>query len=170
MWIGIDDAEILIEEDLLFEKERVDLRVSFLGEGATARAKDKVWDDAIISVFFFLNIYICVCVCVLWYIYIRVCEVKIFLPFKRRDDWTQNTNTCQVHTFSLSLDSLFTLSLFQKREKKNRIKKAQDFFLESHTILHLFVSHVIILLRGIILSLRVYSKERVGEKGEDKRV
>ena len=57
MWIGIDDAEILIEEDLLFEKERVDLRVSFLGEGATARAKDKVWDDAIISVFFFLNIY-----------------------------------------------------------------------------------------------------------------
>lgn len=41
MWIGIDDAEILIEEDLLFEKERVDLRVSF-GEGATARAKDKV--------------------------------------------------------------------------------------------------------------------------------
>lgn len=42
MWIGIDDAEILIEEDLLFEKERVDLRVGFLGEGATARAKDKV--------------------------------------------------------------------------------------------------------------------------------
>ena len=42
MWIGIDDAEILIEEDLLFEEERVDLRVSFLGEGATARAKDKV--------------------------------------------------------------------------------------------------------------------------------
>jgi len=40
MWIGIDDAEILIE-DLLFEEERVDLRVSF-GEGATARAKDKV--------------------------------------------------------------------------------------------------------------------------------
>ena len=64
MWIGIDDAEILIEEDLLFEKERVDLRVSFLGEGATARAKDKVWDDAIISVFFFLNIYIYMCVCV----------------------------------------------------------------------------------------------------------
>ena len=63
MWIGIDDAEILIEEDLLFEKERVDLRVGFLGEGATARAKDKVWDDAIISVFF-LNIYIYVCVCV----------------------------------------------------------------------------------------------------------
>ena len=43
MWIGIDDAKILIEEDLiLFEKERVDLRVSFLGEGATACAKDKV--------------------------------------------------------------------------------------------------------------------------------
>ena len=57
MWIGIDDAEILIEEDLLFEKERVDLRVSFLGEGATARAKDTLEDDAIISVFF-LNIYI----------------------------------------------------------------------------------------------------------------
>lgn len=61
MWIGIDDAEILIEEDLLFEKERVDLRVSFLGEGATARAKDTLEDDAIISVF--LNIYIYVCVC-----------------------------------------------------------------------------------------------------------
>ena len=56
MWIGIDDAEILIE-DLLFEEERVDLRVSFLGEGATARAKDKLENDAIISVFF-LNIYI----------------------------------------------------------------------------------------------------------------
>ena len=41
MWIGIDDAEILIEEDLLFEKERVDLRVSFLGEGATAARKIK---------------------------------------------------------------------------------------------------------------------------------
>ena len=59
MWIGIDDAEILIEEDLLFEKERVDLRVRF-GEGATARAKDTLEDDAIISVFF-LNIYVCVC-------------------------------------------------------------------------------------------------------------
>ena len=58
MWIGIDDAEILIE-DLLFEEERVDLRVSF-GEGA----KDTLEDDAIISVF--LNIYIYVCV--LWYI------------------------------------------------------------------------------------------------------
>lgn len=78
MWIGIDDAEILIE-DLLFEEERVDLRVSF-GEGATARAKDTLEDDAIISVF--LNIYICVCVV----IYISVCEVKIFLPFKKRDD------------------------------------------------------------------------------------
>ena len=42
MWIGIDDAEILIEEDLLFDKVRVELRVSFLAEGATARAKDKV--------------------------------------------------------------------------------------------------------------------------------
>jgi hypothetical protein len=39
MWIGIDDAEILIED--LFDEERVDLRESF-GEGATARAKDKV--------------------------------------------------------------------------------------------------------------------------------
>ena len=58
MWIGIDDAEILIE-DLLFEEERVDLRVSF-GEGATARAKDKLEDDANISVFF---LYMCVCVC-----------------------------------------------------------------------------------------------------------
>ena len=61
MWIGIDDAEILIE-DLLFEEERVDLRVSF-GEGATARAKDKLEDDAIISVFF-LCMCVCVCVCV----------------------------------------------------------------------------------------------------------
>ena len=83
--------------------------------------------------------------------------MKIFLPFKRRDDVEQ---TKHKHVSVR----------FEKREKKNRIKKAQDFFLESHTILHLFVSHVIILLRGIILSLRVYSKERVGEKGEDKRV
>ena len=67
MWIGIDDAEILIE-DLLFEKERVDLRVSFLGEGATARAKDTLEDDAIIFVFF-LKIYVCVylsCVLILF--------------------------------------------------------------------------------------------------------
>jgi hypothetical protein len=167
----------------LFEKERVDLRVSFLGEGATARAKDKVWDDAIISVFFFLNIYICVCVCVLWYIYIRVCEVKIFLPFKRRDDWTQNTNTCQVHTFSLSLSlSLWTLSLSlsksftflsgskKKRKKKSNqisFRKSGDFSKNPTT----FCFSQLLLLRGIILSLlRVYSKERVGEKGEDKRV
>ena len=38
MWIGIDDAEILIE-DLLFEEERVDLRVSF-GEGAKDTLED----------------------------------------------------------------------------------------------------------------------------------
>ena len=132
MWIGIDDAEILIEEDLLFEKERVDLRVSFLGEGATARAKDKVWDDAIISVFFFLNIYICVCVVI--YIYIRVCEVKIFLPLKK-GTIERKTQTRVRFTLSLSpslfLSGLFrslcpNLSLFslvrKKREKKNRIK------------------------------------------------
>ena len=77
-------------------------------------------------------------------------------------------------SLSLSLSGLFhSLSLFQifhfsvrKRKKSNQ--KSAGFFPESHTILHLFVSHVI--LRGIILSLRVYYKERVGEKGEDKRV
>lgn len=53
MWIGIDDAEILNEDLLVEEEERVDLRR--FGQGATARAKDKE-DDAIISVF--LNIYI----------------------------------------------------------------------------------------------------------------
>ena len=64
-------------EYLLFEEERVDLRVSF-GEGATARAKDKLEDDAIISVFFYIYIYMCVCVCVCVVIYIRGCEVRFF--------------------------------------------------------------------------------------------
>ena len=174
MWIGIDDAEILIEEDLLFEKERVDLRVSFLGEGATARAKDKVWDDAIISVFFLnIYIYVCVCVCVAIYnIYVYV-KWRFFSPSKE-GTIERKTHTRVRFTLSLSpsLDSLFTLSLSvsKKRKKKSNQKGAGFFPLESHTILHLFVSHVIILLRGIILSLRVYSKERVGEKGEDKRV
>lgn len=173
MWIGIDDAEILIEEDLLFEKERVDLRVSFLGEGATARAKDKVWDDAIISVFFFLNIYIYMCVC---------CDIytcvwsEDFSPLEKRDDWTQNTNTCQVHTFSLSLSlSLWTLSLSvqifrfslwfeKKRGKKNRIK----FLFEKAGIFpRIPPLFVIIITWNYSLSAR---KERVGEKGEDKRV
>ena len=163
MWIGIDDAEILIE-DLLFEEERVDLRVSFLGEGATARAKDKVWDDAIISVFF-LNIYICVCVCVLWYIY--VCEVKIFLPFKKKGTIERKTQHVSHFLSNLSLKS-FTFRLFEKkRKKKSRIKKALDFF-QNFTPFCFSLRYYI--LRGIILSLRVYHKERVGEKGEDKRV
>lgn len=150
MWIGIDDAEILIEEDLLFEKERVDLRVSFLGEGATARAKDKVWDDAIISVFFFLNIYICVRV--LWYIYVCV-KWRFFSPSKE-GTIERKTQTRVRFTLSLSpslfLSGLFrslcpNLSLFslvrKKREKKNRIK----FLFEKAGIFPrippLFVSH-----------------------------
>ena len=180
MWIGIDDAEILIEEDLLFEKERVDLRVSFLGEGATARAKDKVWDDAIISVFFFLNIYMCVCVV----IYIYVCVKWRFFSPSKEGTIERKTQTRVRFTLSLSpslfLSGLFrslcpNLSLFslvrKKREKKksNQIsfRKSGDFSKNPTT----FCFSQLLLLRGIILSLlRVYSKERVGEKGEDKRV
>ena len=102
----------------------------------------------------------CVCVCCDIYIYVCVCEVKIFLPFKRRDDVEQ---TKHKHVSVR----------FEKREKKNRIKKAQRIFssnpIQFYTFL--FLITLFILLRGISLSLRrVYSKERVGEKGEDKRV
>ena len=120
------------------------------------------------------------CVCVV--IYIRVCEVKIFLPFKKRDDWTQNTNTCQVHTFSLSL-SFFSLSvsvpniitprfgrnkksfLFPSKEEKQKIEsnfflKKRGFFQESHHFLFL----TLLLLRGIILC--AYTLKRGLEKRE----
>lgn len=178
MWIGIDDAEILIEEDLLFEKERVDLRVSFLGEGATARAKDKVWDDAIISVFFFLNIYMCVCVVI--YIYVCV-KWRFFSPWKKGRLNAKHKHVSGSHFLSLplsfsldsfalalcpNLSSLFSLVRKKKRKKKSNqisFRKSGDFSKNPTTFCFL--------LRGIILSLlRVYSKERVGEKGEDKRV
>ena len=71
------------------------------------------------------------CVCCDIYIDICVCEVKIFLPFKRRDDVEQ---TKHKHVSVR----------FEKREKKSNQKSAEDFFLESHTILHLFVSHYVI--------------------------
>ena len=133
MWIGIDDAEILIEEDLLFEKERVDLRVSFLGEGATARAKDKVWDDAIISVFFFLNIYMCVCVV----IYIYVCVKWRFFSPSKEGTIERKTQTRVRFTLSLSLSLSFSLdsfalalcpnlSLFSLVRKKKRKKKSNQ--------------------------------------------
>ena len=184
MWIGIDDAEILIEEDLLFEKERVDLRVSFLGEGATARAKDKVWDDAIISVFFFLNIYIYICVCVLWYIIYMCVWSEDFSPLEQKGRLNaKHKHVSGSHFLSPSLSlSLWTLSLSlsvqifhfslwfeKKRGKKNRIK----FLFEKAGIFPrippLFVSHVIIITWNYS-RVYEYSKERVGEKGEDKRV
>ena len=153
MWIGIDDAEILIE-DLLFEEERVDLRVSFLGEGATARAKDKVWDDAIISVFF-LNIYIYVCVCVCCDIYTCV-KWRFFSPSKKKGRLNAKHNTC--HTFSqifhLNL-SLFVCS--KKREKKNRESKKRWIF---SRILHLFVSHYVIIYYVELFSLCAYTIKR----------
>ena len=119
------------------------------------------------------------CVCDI--LYICVCEVKIFLPLKKGTIVNaKHKHVSGSHFLSLplsfSLDS-FTLalcpnlsSLFslvrKKKRKKNRIKflfEKGGFFQESH--------HFLFLLRGIILSLlRVYSKERVGEKGEDKRV
>ena len=144
MWIGIDDAEILIEEDLLFEKERVDLRVSFLGEGATARAKDKVWDDAIISVFFFLNIYMCVCVCCDIYIYVCV-KWRFFSPWKKGRLNAKHKHVSGSHFLSLplsfsldsfalalcpNLSSLFSLVRKKKRKKKSNqisFRKSGDF-------------------------------------------
>ena len=178
MWIGIDDAEILIEEDLLFEKERVDLRVSFLGEGATARAKDKVWDDAIISVFFFLNIYICVCVVIYIYIYVYV-KWRFFSPWKKGRLNAKHKHVSGSHFLSLSGLSFhshlcskfqifhFSFRLFEKRGKKNRIKFLFEKAWIFPRIPPLFVSHVIIITWNYSLSAR---KERVGEKGEDKRV
>ena len=152
MWIGIDDAEILIEEDLLFEKERVDLRVSFLGEGATARAKDKVWDDAIISVFF-LNIYMCVCV--LRYIIYTCMWSEDFSPLQKKGRLNaKHKHVSGSHFLSLplsfSLDSfalsvqIFHFSLwFEKKEKKkiesNFFSKKRGFFQESHHFLFLTI-------------------------------
>ena len=124
------------------------------------------------------------CVCCDIYIYIRVCEVKIFLPLKK-GTIERKTQTRVRFTLSLS-PSLFLSGLFRslscpnlstflsgskkKEEKKiesNFFSKKRGFFQESHHFLFL----PLLLLRGIILSLlRVYSKERVGEKGEDKRV
>ena len=125
------------------------------------------------------------CVCCDIYIYIRVCEVKIFLPLKK-GTIERKTQTRVRFTLSLS-PSLFLSGLFRSRslsksfatflsgskkkeEKKiesNFFSKKRGFFQESHHFLFL----PLLLLRGIILSLlRVYSKERVGEKGEDKRV
>ena len=137
MWIGIDDAEILIE-DLLFEEERVDLRVSFLGEGATARAKDKLENDAIISVFF-LNIYIFEVVLKLsgscLYIYMCVWS-EDFSPLKKKG-WlnSKHKHVSGSHFLSLSL-SLWTLSLslsvpnlslFCSKKKKIESKKRRIF-------------------------------------------
>ena len=124
------------------------------------------------------------CVCCDIYIYIRVCEVKIFLPLKK-GTIERKTQTRVRFTLSLSPSlflsglfrslscpnlSLFSLGSKKKEEKKiesNFFSKKRGFFQESHHFLFL----PLLLLRGIILSLlRVYSKERVGEKGEDKRV
>ena len=115
-------------------------------------------------------------------IYIRVCEVKIFLPLKKGRLNAKHKHVSGSHFLSLplsfSLDSfalcpnlsLFSLGSKKKEEKKiesNFFSKKRGFFQVSHHFLFL----PLLLLRGIILSLlRVYSKERVGEKGEDKRV
>jgi len=108
--------------------------------------------------------------------------VKIFLPLKK-GTIERKTQTRVRFTLSLS-PSLFLSGLFRslsksfaflsgskkKEEKKiesNFFSKKRGFFQVSHHFLFL----PLLLLRGIILSLlRVYSKERVGEKGEDKRV
>ena len=108
--------------------------------------------------------------------------MKIFLPLKK-GTIERKTQTRVRFTLSLS-PSLFLSGLFRslsksfaflsgskkKEEKKiesNFFSKKRGFFQESHHFLFL----PLLLLRGIILSLlRVYSKERVGEKGEDKRV
>ena len=112
--------------------------------------------------------------------------MKIFLPLKK-GTIERKTQTRVRFTLSLSLSlsfsldsfalsrcpnlsSLFSLGSKKKEEKKiesNFFSKKRGFFQESHHFLFL----PLLLLRGIILSLlRVYSKERVGEKGEDKRV
>jgi hypothetical protein len=115
-----------------------------------------------------------------------VCEVKIFLPLKKGTIVNaKHKHVSGSHFLSLPLSfslASFALSLsvqifrhfslwFEKKEEKkiesNFFSKKRGFFQESHHFLFLTV----LLLRGIILSLlRVYSKERVGEKGEDKRV
>ena len=110
--------------------------------------------------------------------------MKIFLPLKK-GTIERKTQTRVRFTLSLSpslflsglfrsrsLSKSFDFSLwFEKKEEKkiesNFFSKKRGFFQESHHFLFL----TLLLLRGIILSLlRVYSKERVGEKGEDKRV
>ena len=58
-------------EDLLFEEERVDLRVSF-GEGATARAKIswKMMPSSLSSSYIYIYVCVCVCVCVVIYTWV----------------------------------------------------------------------------------------------------
>ena len=118
------------------------------------------------------------CVCCDIYIYIRVCEVKIFLPLKK-GTIERKTQTRVRFTLSLS-PSLFLSGLFRslslsksfaflsgfekKRGKKNRIK----FLFEKAWIFpRIPPLFVIIITWNYSLSAR---KERVGEKGEDKRV
>ena len=122
------------------------------------------------------------CVCVIYNIY-RVCEVKIFLPLKK-GTIERKTQTRVRFTLSLS-PSLFLSGLFRSRscpnlstflsgskkkeEKKiesNFFSKKRGFFQESHHFLFLRYYYYVELFS---LSARIL-KERVGEKGEDKRV
>ena len=118
------------------------------------------------------------CVCCDIYIYIRVCEVKIFLPLKK-GTIERKTQTRVRFTLSLS-PSLFLSGLFRsppvqifrfslwfekKEEKKiesNFFSKKRGFFQESHHFLFL----TLLLLRGIILSLCAYTLKRGLEKRE----
>ena len=113
------------------------------------------------------------CVCCDIYIYIRVCEVKIFLPLKK-GTIERKTQTRVRFTLSLS-PSLFLSGLFRslslsksfaflsgfekKRGKKNRIK----FLFEKAGIFPrippLFVSHVIIITWNYSLFARILARE-----------
>ena len=113
------------------------------------------------------------CVCCDIYIYIRVCEVKIFLPLKK-GTIERKTQTRVRFTLSLS-PSLFLSGLFRslslsksfaflsgfekKRGKKNRIK----FLFEKAGIFPrippLFVSPVIIITWNYSLFARILARE-----------
>ena len=117
------------------------------------------------------------CVCCDIYIYIRVCEVKIFLPLKK-GTIERKTQTRVRFTLSLS-PSLFlsdsfalalcpNLSLFSLVRKKKRKKKSNQISFPKRWIFpRIPPLFVIIITWNYSHSAR---KERVGEKGEDKRV
>ena len=85
-----------------------------------------------------------------------MCEVKIFLPFKKKGTIERKTQHVSHFLSNLSLKS-FTFRLFEKKRKKNRESKKRWIF---SRILHLFVSHYVIIYYVELFSLCAYTIKR----------